>query len=606
MCGIIGMISAEPVSARLIEGLKRLEYRGYDSAGIATLEAGRIQRRRAPGKIAALEKLHKRKPLAGQTGIGHTRWATHGGPTKANAHPHATKNVAIVHNGIIENHRALREELAACGAHFESETDSEVIAHLITAELEADPVPARAFAAAIARLEGAFAIVAMIAEAPGLLLVARQGSPLAIALKGDEAFVGSDAIALEGLADQIIYLEDGDVGLVEPGHAQILDRDGALVSRSEQPLFCQGSVSKAGHAHYMLKEILEQPATTERTIAQYIDDKGNKIQMPDLDGVDIGADRAIIIGCGTAHYAGRIGEYWLEGIAGIAVETDIASEFHYRKAPNPTGGFGIFVSQSGETADTLAALKHAQGQGLKSLAIVNVPESTIWRTADARLPTQAGPEIGVASTKAFTAQLCALACLTVAAARKRKRLSSQEETRLVTALKEMPARLSEAISASSDLDAIAEDLATTRSVLFLGRGPYYPLALEAALKFKEITYIHAEAYAAGELKHGPIALIDKDMRIVVIAPHDQLFEKTLSNMQEVAARGGRIILISDAAGCAAAKDVAHHSIALPACDPFTAPIVYAAPAQMLAYLTACSLGVDVDQPRNLAKSVTVE
>ncbi|MEJ0059395.1 MAG: glutamine--fructose-6-phosphate transaminase (isomerizing) [Terricaulis sp.] len=607
MCGIIGILGSAPAAPLMVEALKRLEYRGYDSAGIATLENGAIVRRRAAGKIRNLEAELLKAPLQGVTGIGHTRWATHGAPTEANAHPHATNKVAIVHNGIIENFRALRAELAAKGHKFESETDSEMIAHLIHAGLDKGLSPEDATFAAVGRLDGAFAIACLFADQDDLLIGARKGSPLVVGIGDNEMFLGSDAIAVSPFTTRVIYLEEGDLAVLSRENVRVRDRDGHVVKRPVH-VFSGGvaAVEKGNHRHFMQKEIYEQPETTGRTIARYVDAFSETVQMPDLEGIDLAADSALLIGCGTAHYAGRVAEYWMEQVAGIAVETDIASEFRYRKPAFPGKSIAAFVSQSGETADTLAALRYCKERGVKTLAIVNVQQSTIWREADARLPTLAGPEIGVASTKAFTAQLSALAALAIAIGRARGTLAVEEEHRLVRALLETPRLISEAFASESEIEAIAHNLAQARDVLYLGRGVHYPLALEGALKLKEISYIHAEGYAAGELKHGPIALIDEHTPVVVVAPHDALFEKTLSNMQEVAARGGKLILISDAAGHEAAGDVAQHRILAPACDPFIAPLVYSIPIQLLAYFTAVQKGTDVDQPRNLAKSVTVE
>jgi len=607
MCGIIGVLGSEPAAPRLVEALKRLEYRGYDSAGVATLEDGKIARRRAPGKLRNLEAVLVEQPLAGVSGIGHTRWATHGAPTEANAHPHATKRVAIVHNGIIENFRALRDELTAKGHVFESGTDSETIAQLIDFYLGEGLKPVTAARKAFSRLEGAFAIACLFAGEDNLLIGTARGSPLAIGLGQGQNFIGTDAIAVSPFTPNVIYLHEGDVAIVTRQGVDILDSDGKTAQRQVH-VFTGGAAAaeKGNHRHFMQKEIYEQTETVGRTIARYADAFAEKIEMPDLDGIDLTADSAIIIGCGTAHYAGRVAEYWLEQIAGVSVETDIASEFRYRKPAYPKSSFGVFVSQSGETADTLAAMRFCKENALKTLAIVNVPESTIWREADARLPTLAGPEIGVASTKAFTAQLAALASLAVAMGRARGTLSTQEEQRLVRALLETPRLIAEALAQEAQIEAIAHEIAPARDVLYLGRGAHYPLALEGALKLKEISYIHAEGYAAGELKHGPIALIDEHTPVIVIAPHDHLFEKTFSSMQEVAARGGKVILISDKAGHEAAGDIATGRILAPACDPFVAPIVYSIPIQLLAYFTAVLKGTDVDQPRNLAKSVTVE
>ncbi|HVY84503.1 MAG TPA: glutamine--fructose-6-phosphate transaminase (isomerizing) [Caulobacterales bacterium] len=607
MCGIIGILGAEPAAPLMVEALKRLEYRGYDSAGVATLEAGKIVRRRAAGKIRNLEAELLKAPLAGVSGIGHTRWATHGAPTEGNAHPHATEKVAIVHNGIIENFRALRAELAAKGHTFESETDSETIAHLIDDFLKQGLSPADAVARTVAKLDGAFAIACLFAGENDVLVGARKGSPLVVGVGDGEMYLGSDAIAVSPFTNRVIYLDEGDLAALTRKSVEIRDRDG---QRVERPIITiaggAAAVEKGNYRHFMQKEIYEQPETTGRTIARYVDAYAEKVTMPDLDGVDLAADSAILIGCGTAHYATRVAEYWLEQVGGAAVECDIASEFRYRKPAYPKKSISVFVSQSGETADTLAALRFCKENGLKTLAVVNVPQSTIWREADARLPTLAGPEIGVASTKAFTAQLSALAALAIAVGRARGALSSQEESRLVHALMEAPRLIAEALASEPLIEAIAQDLSHARDVLYLGRGVHYPLALEGALKLKEISYIHAEGYAAGELKHGPIALIDENTPVVVVAPHDALFEKTLSNMQEVAARGGKLIVITDAAGAEAVGPIASHIVHVPACDPFVAPLVYSVPIQLLAYATAVHKGTDVDQPRNLAKSVTVE
>ncbi len=607
MCGIIGILGADPAAPRLVQALKLLEYRGYDSAGVATLENGAITRRRAAGKLANLAAELERSPLAGVSGIGHTRWATHGAPTTGNAHPHATEKVAIVHNGIIENFRALREELAKAGHKFSSETDSEVIAHLITDYLDKGQMPEQAAINAVRRLEGAFGIAVLFAGDDDILVGARKGSPLAVGLGNNENFLGSDAIALSPFTQRVMFLEEGDIAVLSRTKVKVLDAQGMVADRQVH-IFAGGAAAaeKGNHRHFMQKEIYEQPETIGRTITRYVNAYEERVEMPDLDGVDLSADSAIVIGCGTAHYAGRVAEYWLEQISGIAVETDIASEFRYRKPAFGKKAFSVFVSQSGETADTLAALRYCKENGLKTLAVVNVPESTIWREADARLPTLAGPEIGVASTKAFTAQLSALAALAIAVGRARGTLSGQEEGRLVHALMETPRLVADALACEPEIEKIALELAQARDVLYLGRGVHYPIALEGALKLKEISYIHAEGYAAGELKHGPIALIDEHTPVVVVAPHDALFEKTLSNMQEVNARGGKLIVITDAAGAVACADIAKHIIMIPACDPFIAPLVYSVPIQLLAYFTAVHKGTDVDQPRNLAKSVTVE
>jgi len=607
MCGIIGILGADPAAPRLVQALKLLEYRGYDSAGVATLENGAITRRRAAGKLANLAAELEKAPLAGVSGIGHTRWATHGAPTTGNAHPHATDKVAIVHNGIVENFRALREELQKAGHKFASETDSEVIAHLITDYLDKGQKPEQAAISAVRRLEGAFGIAVLFAGDDDILVGARKGSPLAVGLGDGENFLGSDAIALSPFTQRVMFLEEGDIAVLSRTKVKVLDAHG-MVAERQVHVFAGGAAAaeKGNHRHFMQKEIYEQPETIGRTITRYVNAYDERVEMPDLDGVDLAADSAIVIGCGTAHYAGRVAEYWLEQIGGIAVETDIASEFRYRKPAFGKKAFSVFVSQSGETADTLAALRYCKENQLKTLAVVNVPESTIWREADARLPTLAGPEIGVASTKAFTAQLSALAALAIAVGRARGTLSGQEEGRLVHALMETPRLVADALACEPEIEKIALELAQARDVLYLGRGVHYPIALEGALKLKEISYIHAEGYAAGELKHGPIALIDEATPIVVVAPHDELFEKTLSNMQEVNARGGKLIVITDAAGAVACADIAKHIIMIPACDPFIAPLVYSVPIQLLAYFTAVHKGTDVDQPRNLAKSVTVE
>jgi glucosamine--fructose-6-phosphate aminotransferase (isomerizing) len=607
MCGIIGILGSEAAAPRMIDALKRLEYRGYDSAGIATLENGVLARRRAPGKIRNLEAELLNAPLAGHAGIGHTRWATHGAPTEANAHPHATDRVAIVHNGIIENFRELRAELSAGGHVFHSETDSETIAHLITDGLNRGLSPLEATKAAIARFRGAFGLACLFADHEDLLIGARKGSPLVVGVGDGEMFLGSDAIAVQPFTPRVIYLEEGDIAVLSRAGAKIYNSEGSSVERAVT-LIAGGAAAaeKGNHRHFMQKEIYEQSETTGRTIARYVNAFDERIEMPDLDGIDLNAQSAVLIGCGTAHYAGRVAEYWFEQIGGIPTDCDIASEFRYRSPAVAKNSFGVFVSQSGETADTMAALTHCKSMGMKTLAVVNVPESSIWRAADARLPTLAGPEIGVASTKAFTAQLSALAALSIAIGRARGAIDKAEEHRLTRALMETPRLIAEALKHEAAIEAIAHELSHARDVLYLGRGVHYPLALEGALKLKEISYIHAEGYAAGELKHGPIALIDEDTPVVVVAPHDALFEKTLSNMQEVAARGGRIILISDEEGLRGAGDVARHHILAPACDPFIAPLIYSIPIQLLAYFTAVAKGTDVDQPRNLAKSVTVE
>ena len=609
MCGIIGVIGQEPAAPQLIDALKRLEYRGYDSAGVATLEAGKLVRRRAEGKLKNLEARLLREPLNGTIGIGHTRWATHGRPTENNAHPHATEKLAVVHNGIIENFAELRRELEKQGAKFATETDTEVIAHLVTAEMKRGASPVEAVKAALPRLRGAFALAFLFAGEENLLIGARQGSPLAIGFGDGSMYVGSDAIALAPFTDMVSYLEDGDWVVVTRGGAEIHDRDGNVVHRAV--LKSQASVlliDKGNHRHFMAKEIHEQPEVVGHTLANYIDMTAERVALPFALPFDFKKlNRISIAACGTAYYAGMVARYWFEQFAQLPVEVDIASEFRYRDVPLAPGNLAIFVSQSGETADTLASLRYARAHKQHVLSIVNVPSSSIARESDVVMPTLAGPEIGVASTKAFTCQLAALATLAIAAGRARGVLAESDEKALVHALIEMPRHLNDALALEPQIEQLARDLAKCRDVLYLGRGTSFPIALEGALKLKEISYIHAEGYAAGELKHGPIALIDENMPVIVIAPHDRVFEKTVSNMQEVAARGGRLILMSDAQGAAAANDgQSVVTLTLPTVHAAVAPLVYAVPVQLLAYHTAVIMGTDVDQPRNLAKSVTVE
>ncbi|MFZ3357775.1 MAG: glutamine--fructose-6-phosphate transaminase (isomerizing) [Xanthobacteraceae bacterium] len=609
MCGIIGIIGQEPAAPQLIDALKRLEYRGYDSAGVATLEGGKLTRRRAEGKLKNLELRLSREPLAGTIGIGHTRWATHGRPTENNAHPHATDKLAVVHNGIIENFSELRRELEKQGAKFATETDTEVIAHLVTAEMKRGASPIAAVKAALPRLRGAFALAFLFAGEDDLLIGARQGSPLAVGYGDGAMYVGSDAIALAPFTDTVSYLEDGDWVIVTRSGAEIHDRDGNVVERAV--LKSQASVlliDKGNHRHFMAKEIHEQPEVVGHTLANYLDMAAECVALPmqlPFDFRDL--KRISIAACGTAYYAGMVARYWFEQFAQLPVEVDIASEFRYRDVPLLPGDLAIFVSQSGETADTLASLRYARAQRQHVLSVVNVPTSSIARESDTVVPTLAGPEIGVASTKAFTCQLAALAALAIAAGRARGVLKETDEKALVHALIEMPRHLNEALALEPQIEQLARDLAKSRDVLYLGRGTSFPIALEGALKLKEISYIHAEGYAAGELKHGPIALIDENMPVIVIAPHDKVFEKTASNMQEVAARGGRLILMTDAKGAAEANDgQSVVTLTLPTVHPAVAPLVYAVPVQLLAYHTAVVMGTDVDQPRNLAKSVTVE
>jgi glutamine---fructose-6-phosphate transaminase (isomerizing) len=614
LCGIVGILGHEPVAGQLVDALKRLEYRGYDSAGVATLEHGVLTRRRAEGKLRNLEARLQSEPLQGLIGIGHTRWATHGKPTENNAHPHATEKLAVVHNGIIENFRELREELVKKGADFRSETDTEVIAHLVTDEIKSGKSPVEAVKAALPRLRGAFALAFLFAGEEDLLIGARKGSPLAVGYGDGEMYLGSDAIALAPFTDTISYLEDGDWAVVTRNGVEVHNAKDQVVERavlkSNASAFL---VDKGNHRHFMAKEIHEQPEVVGHTLAHYLDMGNERVSLPmklPFDFKTIG--RVAISACGTAYYAGLVAKYWFERFARLPVEIDVASEFRYREAPFDPGNLAVFVSQSGETADTLATLRYAKEQKQHVLSIVNVPTSTIARESDVVMPTLAGPEIGVASTKAFTCQLAALLCLAIAAGRIRGILSEADERNLVRAMIEVPRHLSEALRLEPQIEALARDLAKSKDVLYLGRGTAYPIALEGALKLKEISYIHAEGYAAGELKHGPIALIDETMPVVVVAPFDKsprregVFEKTVSNMQEVAARGGKIILITDPKGAAEASALSLNTLVLPDMATSVTPIVYAIPVQLIAYHTAVNMGTDVDQPRNLAKSVTVE
>ncbi len=607
MCGIVGIIGRNEAAPLLIEGLRRLEYRGYDSAGIATLVDGAIERRRAEGKLSALADLVARKPVEGKIGIGHTRWATHGMPSEANAHPMATREVAVVHNGIIENFQELKAELIAAGFAFESQTDTEVVALLVTRHLRAGMAPQDAVAKALARLEGAFALVMLFAGYPDLLICARRGSPLAVGFGEGEMYVGSDALALAPLTRRILYLEEGDWAVVTASGATIRDAQGTIVERAIRETALSGaSTGKGNYPHYMKKEIFEQPAVMGDTLNAHFNPATRSVHLPQLPFDLAGISHATIIACGTSYHAGLIAKYWIEQVARVSVEVDIASEFRYRAPDMPEGGLALFISQSGETADTLAALRYAKTQKQRIVAVVNQPESSIAREADAVLATHAGPEIGVASTKAFTTQLVVLACLAIALARARGKIDAQTEAKLSTALTEVPSRASEVLNHDERIEAMAKWFSEARDVLYLGRGTSYPLALEGALKLKEISYIHAEGYAAGEMKHGPIALIDSRVPIVVLAPRDALFEKTLSNVQEVLARGGKVVMISDREGLARLDGQLTEAIEVPYCDPFVAPLLYAIPAQLLAYHVAVAKGTDVDQPRNLAKSVTVE
>ena len=607
MCGIVGVIGGRPAAPLLLDALRRLEYRGYDSAGIATLVAGRIERRRAPGKLDRLAERLEAEPLGGITGIGHTRWATHGVPNETNAHPHVSDGVALVHNGIIENFLELRAELVEHGHSFSTQTDTEVVAHLVSSCIRGGLAPREAAVAAVRRLHGAFALVFLFESEPELLIVARKGCPLAIGYGEDEMFVGSDALALAPLTEQIQYLEEGDIAFLDRRGAAVIDAAGEPADRPIKQTAMSGAlIGKGNHRHFMEKEIFEQPAVLGDTLRSFADPASHRIGLPKLPFDLASVPRLAAVACGTASYACLVGKYWFETLADLPVDWDIASEFRYREPPLAEGQVGLFVSQSGETADTLAAMRHLRAVGHKALAVVNVPESTLAREADALLRTLAGPEIGVASTKAFTTQLATLACLAIGTARARGRLAVDREEELTRALDELPARVLQVLEKDQEIRAIAHELTTSRDVLYLGRGTSFAVALEGALKLKEISYIHAEAYAAGELKHGPIALIDESVPVIVVAPRDHLFEKTASNLQEVVARGGRVVLLSDAEGVAQLGDYAWKSVVLPPVDPFVAPILYAVPVQLLAYHTAVLKGTDVDQPRNLAKSVTVE
>jgi len=609
MCGIIGIIGKSEVAPLLIDGLKRLEYRGYDSTGVATLKNGKIERRRAEGKVVNLEALVEQDPPRGTTGIGHTRWATHGVPSENNAHPHATDRVAIVHNGIIENFQELRDELAQYGNAFVTDTDTEVVAHLVTHHLEQGQDPETAVREALPKIEGAFAFVVIFQGKHDLMIGARRGSPLAIGFGDGEMYFGSDALALAPLTRRLSYLEEGDWAVVDKNGARIFDTDNNPVERRTVVTAVSGAlIGKGNYRHFMEKEIFEQPSVIGDTLHSMLNPARGTITLPPLS-VDLAAvPRITISACGTASLAGQVAKYWLERLARVPVEVDLASELRYRDPPLPKDGLALFISQSGETMDTLEALRLCAAREQHILSIVNVPESTIARESEAVLATLAGPEIGVASTKAFTTQLTVLACLAIAVAKARGALPREREAALAAALAEVPGRAAEVLNHDEKIAAIAQDVAEATDVLYLGRGPSYPIALEGALKLKEISYIHAEGYAAGEMKHGPIALIDEAVPVVVIAPSDELFEKTAANVQEVIARGGKVIFLSDADGIARMRRQAEPfaTIELPKVDPFVAPILYAIPVQLLAYHTAVVKGTDVDQPRNLAKSVTVE
>jgi glucosamine--fructose-6-phosphate aminotransferase (isomerizing) len=607
MCGIIGIISDKQVADPIFDGLKRLEYRGYDSSGIATLAGGQLQRRRAEGKLDALAHDLKAAPLSGCVGIGHTRWATHGPAIEANAHPHRSEKVAVVHNGIIENYRDLKQHLMADGAEFTSDTDTEVIAHLFSQNLRAKDDVMAAAAATFAALDGTYAIALIVEGLENRMIIARNGSPLAVGYGSGEMFIGSDAFALAPFTNRIAYLDDGDWAVVSDTGAEIFAADGSGVTREQVVVDAASAmVDKGNYRHFMSKEIHEQPEVLSRTFGQYADPENRCVTLPEND-VDLASvKRVILVACGTAYFAGLVGKNWIERYAGIPASVDIASEFRYSEAPLDPECLAIFVSQSGETADTLAALNHCKANGLKTMGIVNVPESSITREVDVTLPTYAGPEIGVASTKAFTAQLGALAAFAISLGRAQQTLCADKEARLVDLLLSTPRLSNSVLDCEDEIEGLAKQISTATSALFIGRATMYPLALEGALKLKEISYIHAEGFAAGELKHGSIALVDENMPVIVIAPDDALFEKTVSNMQEVMARGGNIILFASQNGVAAAGEGCMATIAMPEMDAFIAPMLYALPLQLLAYHAAVAKGTDVDQPRNLAKSVTVE
>jgi glucosamine--fructose-6-phosphate aminotransferase (isomerizing) len=606
MCGIVGILGKAPVAENIVEALRRLEYRGYDSAGVATLVNGGIERRRAVGKLKNLGDLLAKEPLGGTSGIGHTRWATHGGVTETNAHPHVVDDVVVVHNGIIENFRALKDELTAQGAVFTTQTDTEVVAQLLAREVRKGTPPREAVHNVLSRLKGAFALAILFKGENDLMIGARNGPPLAVGHGDGEMFLGSDAIALSPFTNRITYLEDGDWAVLTHKGLEVFDAAGNKVSRPMS--YSRASamlVDKGNHRHFMAKEIAEQPEVVSHTLAEYINFAEHTVREPEKLPFDFAKlDRITITACGTASYAGLTAKYWFERIARLPTEVDIASEFRYREAPLPKNGLAIVVSQSGETADTLAALRYCKAQGQHTLAIVNVPESTIARESEAVFRTYAGPEIGVASTKAFTCQLTALACLAILAGKLRGTITEAQEKDLVGALIMAPRHMAEILKHEKHIGEVAREVANARDVLFLGRGLNYPIALEGALKLKEISYIHAEGYAAGELKHGPIALIDENVPVIVIAPHDELYDKTISNMEEVAARGGKIVLLTDETGMGGHKTF--RTITVPKANPFISPLLYAVPVQLLAYHAAVFMGTDVDQPRNLAKSVTVE
>jgi glucosamine--fructose-6-phosphate aminotransferase (isomerizing) len=607
MCGIIGILSDRPVADRLIDGLRRLEYRGYDSSGMATIENGVLDRRRAEGKLDNLVKVLAANPLGGTIGIAHTRWATHGAPTTDNAHPHATEAVSLVHNGIIENFKPLREEVIAAGRSLTSATDTEVVAHLLTMAVEAGSSPDAAVAATLKRLHGAFSFAILFGADPGVMYGARRGSPLVLGYGDGEMFLGSDALGLAPFTNRITYLEEGDwVRLTRDG-AQVFDVNDRPVAR---PVIISSAsaavIEKGNYRHFMEKEIHEQPIVVAQTLGAYLDPLAETVSLPALPFDLADVKRIQIVACGTALLAGQVATYWLEELARVPVQIENASEFRYRDPVYEPGGLALFISQSGETADTLAALRHAKAGGQFIAAVVNVASSTMAREADLLLPTHAGPEVGVASTKAFTCQLAVLAAFAIALGKAKGRVDAASEARHVRLLTEVPAAMNAAMAAEDSIAAMSQTLSKARDILYIGRGPDYPMALEGALKLKEISYIHAEGYAAGELKHGPIALIDENVPVIVIAPSGPRFEKTVSNMQEVMARGGQVYLLSDAAGLAEHGTGTADTILMPSVDPFISPLIAAVPIQLLAYHVALAKGTDVDQPRNLAKSVTVE
>lgn len=607
MCGIVGVIGNAPAAPVLLEALRRLEYRGYDSAGIATLIDGHIDRRRAEGKLANLAAVLDRMPLPGVVGVGHTRWATHGAPTEGNAHPHGTSRVSVVHNGIIENHAELRSELEAEGQVFSTETDTETVAQLVDLHLARGMTPREAALAAFRRLEGAYALAMVFAGHPDLMIGAQHGAPLAIGYGEGEMFLGSDSLALSPLARRITYLRDGDWTVVSKTGAQIFDFDDRPVNREIKAVaLAAGAIGKDGYRHYMEKELHEHPSVIGQTLRRMLDPATRQVVLPELPFDLATIPRITMTACGSAYYAGLVGRHWLESIARLPTDADVASELRYREPPLSEGGLGLLISQSGETADTLAALRGLHGAGQHVLSVLNVPESTMARESDAVLETVAGPEICVASTKAFTAQLCVLACLAIATGTARGTLGEERAGALTAALTDLPGRASELLTLREDIQAMAQVVAEARDVLYLGRGAAFPIALEGALKLKEISYIHAEAYAAGEMKHGPIALIDRTVPVVAIAPGGRLFEKTASNLQEAKARGARILAFTDADGAPKLLNIAEQIVVVPTVDPFVAPILHAIAVQMLAYEVALLKGTDVDQPRNLAKSVTVE